>query len=423
MSESYIVLPKRSLTEQLGLAEVKPNEARARVMAEASEFAIDAAMILEGRGLHRQEPETPAPSENLYAPLPYIGAVIASFDNRDRAHAAANDLEPYYWFVPDIELSLPGPVPPNVEINTEEVEWPQESGIEEAHSQGVRGQNVLVGILDTGCDADHSEHSGAIRTFRYIPLTVQSPRDVRGFDPSGHGTHVCGVLAGHHIGVAPDVKLWVASVIESEIKGTSLRRIMVGLNWLINIFGLPDHQGLPALINMSLGFLDSQLLPHELNLVRNPLRQIFRTLENLGILTIVAIGNDHAGVMRAPGYFPEAFAVGAVDIKGEPAAFSGGGLSPINSMAKPDIAGYGVDIPSSWERDCHGQSFYRVKSGTSMAAPYVTGIAALYASAYPQLMGNSLKAKLMSTALPLTDSSTRLPYPPDRVGVGLARFM
>jgi len=171
---------------------------------------------------------------------------------------------------------------------------------------------------------------------------------------------------------------------------------------------------------MSLGFLDSWLSPSELNIVRLAIRQIFKALvQNLGILPVVAIGNEGAGTVRAPGYFPEALAVGAVDNNvdnnNEPANFSGGGPSPIDGSTKPDIAGYGVDIPSSYERDYPGNSFYRQLSGTSMATPYVTGIAALYASADPSLRGNGLKARLIQKAL-------ALPHPADRVGAGLARF-
>jgi len=168
---------------------------------------------------------------------------------------------------------------------------------------------------------------------------------------------------------------------------------------------------------MSLGFLDAKLATSELNIVRLAMRRMFQTLmHNLSVLPVVAIGNEGAGIVRAPGYFPEVLAVGAVGTDGTPAGFSGGGLSPIDGSTQPDVAGYGVDMPSSYERDHQGKSFYRYKSGTSMAAPYVTGIAALYASADPTLMGSTLRAKILQTAL-------TLPHSADRVGVGLARFI
>ena len=73
-------------------------------------------------------------------------------------------------------------------------EWPEECGINPAHAQGIKGAGVMLGILDTGMDADHPEHQDRLIQFRYVSLFPNSPqnpaRDVRGFDPDGHGTHV-----------------------------------------------------------------------------------------------------------------------------------------------------------------------------------------------------------------------------------------
>ena len=93
-----------------------------------------------------------------------------------------------------------------------------------------------------------------------------------------------------------------------------------------------------------------------------------------------------------------------------------GGRSPILTETEPDIAGYGVDILSSYERTIEGESIYAVASGTSMAAPYVAGIAALTASADPTLQGEALRQRLITNVLPLD-------APFDRVGAGLARFV
>jgi len=228
----YILIPRRSVEETLGLVGVEPTKARGLIWDEANYFARDACRILEGYGLQEQRPEKVHLEGHLYTRLPHVGAVAASFESKEHAEAAARDISDY-WLVRDIELSLPVPrtaIAQNVEIDLARVEWPEGSGVEHAHSQGLRGQGVLVGVLDTGCDADHVEHLGLVRVFRYVPLSLQGFRDVRGFDPHGHGTHVCGILAGQHVGVAPEVNLWVASIIESETMRTSLRRVLVGLD-------------------------------------------------------------------------------------------------------------------------------------------------------------------------------------------------
>ena len=118
--------------------------------------------------------------------------------------------------------------------------------------------------------------------------------------------------------------------------------------------------------------------------------------------------------MRAPGYFPETLSVGAVDANLQPAWFSGSGVSPITQQPEPNIAGYGVDVLGALERNVDGRSIYAVKSGTSMAAPYVTGIAALVAQKHPGLQGLALKQHLLDHALPLQDAGSR-------AGAGLAR--
>ena len=219
------------------------------------------------------------------------------------------------------------------------------------------------------------------------------------------------------MGVAPLAELMVASVIESETLRTSLERVVIALNGMLAELQLEKNLHKPAIINISLGFPPEWVNLAQIGMVSRGIQQILNTLLiDYNVLPIVAIGNDGPGRMRAPAYFPETLSVGAVDRALKPAAFSGGGRSPLVAISEPDIVGYGVDILSSLERQVDGRSVYALASGTSMAAPYVAGIAALAASADPTLQGEKLRQHLLTHALPIAESQ-------ERVGAGLARFV
>jgi serine protease AprX len=72
-----------------------------------------------------------------------------------------------------------------------------------------------------------------------------------------------------------------------------------------------------------------------------------------------------------------------VDFDRRPTLLSGGGSPPppYEPERTPNVVGYGVNILSAMDRDAWGRSGYRAQSGTSMASPYVAGIAALVSSA------------------------------------------
>lgn len=350
--------------------------------------------------------------------LDRIGAYVVAPASRKTAEQVHEALDADFLVVPDVELSLPPPEAGRklTALAGRPPFWPPESGVAEAHRQGIRGQGVLIGVLDTGCDADHLELRRRRIDFRYVPPSSHSPmRSVRGFDVQGHGTHVCAILAGERLGIAPEAELIVASVIESETLKTTMERVIRALDWMLKRLETEPDADRPVLLNLSLGFRPESIKQPELEGLELALQRILERLDLFDVLPVGAIGNEGPGRMRVPGSFEQVMAVGAVDLQGKAWAKSGGGLAP-NGATRPDVAGYGVDVLSALERTAENRSCYVRKTGTSMATPYAAGIAALYASRDQRLVGRALRDAVVAQALQLSE-------PRDRVGAGLARFV
>ena len=416
----WIAVRKQSHSEEMGLGALPVNERRAEVASAcASHHAI--AEQLSSLGLQLVHPQQSCPNGvHCFQCLPYVGALVIQTTDDAILSKVRSLLSADFLFIQDVTLGFMQPVGVSSATRSAppKMAWPDYTGIQQAHAQGIKGSGVLVGVLDSGCDADHREFRQRHVDFCYVPLdTVNDAiRQVRGFDINGHGTHVTGTIAGANIGVAPEVTLMVASVIESETVKTTLDRVLVGLDWMLSHFLEPENQNKPTIINMSLGLpaevLDAQTYQDATQVLNKVLTAI---VDDFDVLVIAAIGNDGPGAMRAPGCYPQCLSVGAVDVTLTPAPFSGGGVSSTTGDTEPDIAGLGVNILSSWERTTRNRSRYLQMSGTSMAAPYVSGIAALCASANPALQGDALRRHLIENALPIEE-------PADRVGAGLARF-
>ena len=365
----------------------------------------------------------------LFSPMESMGMTVAYFGSESDEETARDALGDEYEFVNDFSLSLP---PRRVELEDSPAtrglaalaqrEFPAQSGVSVAHERGIRGAGVLVGVLDTGVDADHQEFQHQTVTYRFVSFFPTSPfwppRDVRGFDTDGHGTHVSGIIAGNHVGVAPESDLYVASVIESETTRTSMTRVVSGLDWLLRQFSRPENENLPAILNMSLGFPSARppgISQAEYLMRLRVMRSLLRVLIQANVLPVCAIGNDGVGQFGFPGAFVDVVGVGAVNFEGQVASFSGSGS--FNGTAKPDIVGYGVGVHSSVERTYDGDSVYQRFNGTSMASPYVSGIAALYRCHRPTLTVEDTKGRLISNALGLPNENA------SRIGAGLARFV
>ena len=389
-----------------------------------------APKVLEEYGLKLRAGEDHVslnPGDNGYFDhLKHLNLSVAHFTDRDGPKRLIDSIKSSYDVVEDYQLSLPEqptPLPGDTDgfLENEQINWGEHSGVEDAHKSDIQGEGVLIAVLDSGVDADHREFKRRIR-FRYFPLRGGgSSKEMRGFDPDGHGTHVCSILAGRNAGIVPKARLFAGAVLEAESIATSIARVSRGLDWLISEFLDKQAQKKPKILNLSLGYPSAPPQGSDKDSYRRELRTFRRTIKfvaDANILVVAAIGNNGEDEFRVPACDPHVLGVGAVTKEHDPCNFSGNVPDGLRStgLSGPEIVGYGESVYGAYGRGIDGQNRYRFKSGTSQAVPYVSGIAALYWSALPELAAGDVKQLLMDTAFNLQQSD------PARVGAGLARY-
>ncbi len=180
--------------------------------------------------------------------------------------------------------------------------------------------------------------------------------------------------------MAPDAVLCSAMVIEG---GKCLVRVLAGLDWMLDCR--------IRVLCISLGLA-----------VYNPLfKVILRRTKEAGVLVIAPAGNRGAGHTCSPGNYPGMMDVGAINSEGKVVHFSGSQLfKRAADFAKPNLVAPGVDIPSAKP----GGGF-QTRSGTSMAAAHVAGMAALLFQARPEATVVEVEEAILTTCTPLSDFS------------------
>lgn len=211
------------------------------------------------------------------------------------------------------------------------------------------GSGVIVGVIDTGIDANHPD----------LKANVLAARDFTGsgsgsHDRNGHGTHCSGTIGAVNpsIGVAPGCKLVHGKGLSDGGSGGG-SGIAAAMRWCV-------EQG-ATILSMSLGSSG-----------RDPqIDAAGAELTAKGIWIVCAAGNSGGGTPNVdfPGRLPWAISVAALDSNLKVASFSSAG-------AKIETSGAGVGI---WSTRTGGG--YQQMSGTSMATPFVAGVLALYRSA------------------------------------------
>ena len=291
---------------------------------------------------------------------------------------------------------------------------------------GLNGAGVGIAVIDSGVAPAHDDLSdpanGAQRIDWFVDFTQGR---TAAYDDYGHGTHVAGIIGGNGFdsggarsGIAPGARLIVLKVLDGEGHGR-ISDVIAALDYAVSNKDALNIR----IVNLSVatGVYESYN--------SDPLTLAAREAVAAGIVVVAAAGNNgrgpngstqYAGI-TAPGNAPWVLTVGASSHMGTVdraddtiAAFSSRGPGAIDYGAKPDLVAPGVGIESLTDP---ASRLYRLNlpyllngtvptsylpymslSGTSMAAPVVTGTIALMLQANPSLTPNAVKAILQYTA-------------------------
>ena len=286
-------------------------------------------------------------------------------------------------------------------------------GASAAYLQGYTGKGILVGVLDTGIDVEHPEFAGRIQPGgRDFYFGTDNPEDNH-----THGTIVSGIIAANRDGTRMQGLAYEAKILPLAIFGPNA--VSAPADRVAAAFDYAVAQGV-RVINASFG--NAQRPPFELNGTLLPEMDAVVRATNAGVLVVFAAGNagdpnpgfmaampfvkpanDNAGLYTKPATQLDysstqsrVLAVVSVDANNVISGFSNRcGVAAAWCLAAP-----GEGVVSTYNNGGYVRS-----GGTSYAAPFVTGAAAILMQAFPKLSADQVAAILLRTATPLGPSS------------------
>ncbi len=292
------------------------------------------------------------------------------------------------------------------------------------------GKGVGVAVIDTGITGSGPDFrtSQTASTSRVIGSAVVDPNAITAGDTYGHGTVVGGLIAGNggnrdagdpergkYAGSAPDASLISIKIGDDSGQATTLDAIY-GLQFAV------DHRD-----DYNIGVINMSFRATSAESYRtDPLDAAAEQAWFDGIVVVAAAGNlgtASGAVSYAPGNDPYVITVGAVDDQGTRSpvddvetSWSSRGDTQ-DGVAKPDVLAPGNHIVSTLAPDsafttlcpsCIVGGSYFQASGTSLAAPIVSGVVADLRAAHPNWTPDMVKGAIVNTALPVSGDGSEL---------------
>ncbi|MDO8734370.1 MAG: S8 family serine peptidase, partial [Elusimicrobiota bacterium] len=259
----------------------------------------------------------------------------------------------------------------------------------------VGARNVIIAVVDDGIDTGHSDLSGVLLPgMRFDGTTVTTnPSHLEG--DIGHGTHVTGIAAAvinNSKGVAGVSNSKIIPVKVLGPDGGADSDVAKGIRWAagLSVSGTTTNPNPAKVINLSLGGPGKS----------TTLESAVTAAVNKGAVVLAAAGNEaqDGNPIEYPGAYANSICVAATDKYDKRASFS-----EYNSYV--DIAAPGVAIwstlPVSKDNDDGTKDGYASWDGTSMATPFVSGLAALLIAAKPSITPAEIRSILQTTAVDL----------------------
>ncbi|MBA7676026.1 hypothetical protein ES703_84266 [subsurface metagenome] len=315
-------------------------------------------------------------------------AKAAAIDRlRDRVEIASVRLD-YTLHLPETLYTSGSPAEWNINIIDAPELW----------NLGFTGEGIVVASMDTGVDLDHpdvnSQWRGGENSWYDPHGEYDSP-----YDDDGHGTQTMGIMVGGDangtvIGVAPDAN-WIAVKIFDDAGDSNFSDIHLGFQWLLDPDGDPNTDDAPDVVNNSWGIRD------HINECVLEFYNDIQTLKTAEIAVIFSAGNEGsaASTSVSPANYDNSFAVSSVDSANTIDLSSSRGPSPCSAQLFPTVVAPGVNIKAP--DLTFGGLFlnsYAYVSGTSFAAPHVSGAMALLMEAFPTLSPAELEDALTLSA-------------------------